>query len=66
MQTMLSRLTQVKGSVSLSVRLGWGVGALGVALLFNTYSTILLYYLTRVAGVAVCHGWNTHDDRQGI
>ena len=53
MQTMLSRLTQVKGSVSLSVRLGWGVGALGVALLFNTYSTILLYYLTRVAGVAV-------------
>ncbi len=37
----------------LSLRAGWGVGALGVALLFNTYSTIFLFYLTRVAGVAV-------------
>ncbi len=53
MQTMLGRLTRVKGSVPLSVRAGWGVGALGVALLFNTYSAILLFYLTRVAGIAV-------------
>lgn len=53
MQTMLGRLTRVEGTVPLSLRAGWGVGALGVALLFNTYSTILLFYLTRVAGVAV-------------
>ena len=53
MQSMLSRMTQVKGTVPLSLRAGWGVGALGVALLFNTYATILLFYLTRVAGVAV-------------
>ena len=53
MQTMLGRLTRVEGTVPLSLRAGWGVGALGVALLFNTYSTILLFFLTRVAGVAV-------------
>lgn len=53
MQTMLGRLTRVEGTVPLSLRAGWGVGALGVALLFNTYATILLFYLTRVAGVAV-------------
>lgn len=39
-------------SVPISLRAGWGVGALGVALLFNTYSTLLLYYLTNIAGVA--------------
>jgi len=53
MQTMLGRLTRVEGSVPLSLRAGWGIGALGVALLFNTYSAIILFYLTRVAGVAV-------------
>ena len=53
MQTMLDRLTRVEGSVPLSLRAGWGIGALGVALLFNTYSAIILFYLTRVAGVAV-------------
>ena len=53
MQTRLGRLTRVEGTVPLSLRAGWGVGALGVALLFNTYATILLFYLTRVAGVAV-------------
>ena len=52
MQTMLSRLTRVKGTVPLSLRAGWGVGALGVALLFNTYSAILIFYLTKIAGVA--------------
>ena len=39
-------------NVDLSLRAGWGVGALGVALLFNTYSTLLLFYLTNIAGVA--------------
>lgn len=39
-------------SVPVSLRAGWGVGAFGVALLFNTYSTLLLYYLTNIAGVA--------------
>ena len=53
MRSMFGRLTQVEGTVPLSLRAGWGVGALGVALLFNTYSTILLFYMTRVAGVAV-------------
>lgn len=53
MQTLLGRLSRVEGTVPLSLRAGWGIGALGVALLFNTYSTILLFYLTRVAGVAV-------------
>ena len=53
MQTRLGRLTRVEGTVPLSLRAGWGIGALGVALLFNTYATILLFYLTRVAGVAV-------------
>ena len=38
--------------VSVALRAGWGVGALGVALLFNTYSTLLLFYLTNIAGVA--------------
>lgn len=38
--------------VDISLRAGWGVGALGVALLFNTYSTLLLFYLTNIAGVA--------------
>ena len=52
MQSMLSRLTRVKGTVPLSLRAGWGVGALGVALLFNTYSAILIFYLTKIAGVA--------------
>ncbi|WP_446830782.1 MFS transporter [Candidatus Foliamicus sp.] len=52
MQTMLDRLTRVEGSVPLSLRAGWGIGALGVALLFNTYSTLLLFYLTNIAGVA--------------
>lgn len=52
MQSMLSRMTQVKGTVPLSLRAGWGVGALGVALLFNTYSAILIFYLTKIAGVA--------------
>ena len=41
-----------RDTVPLSLRAGWGVGALGVALLFNTYSTLLLFYLTNIAGVA--------------
>ncbi len=53
MQTMLGQPTPEKDAVPLSLRAGWGIGALGVALLFNTYSTIILFYLTRVAGVAV-------------
>ncbi len=39
-------------TVPISVRTGWGVGALGVALLFNTYSILLMFYLTNIAGVA--------------
>lgn len=41
-----------KDEVAVSLRAGWGIGAFGVALLFNTYSTLLLYYLTNIAGVA--------------
>jgi GPH family glycoside/pentoside/hexuronide:cation symporter len=38
-------------SVPFPVRLGWGVGSLGVAILFNTYSALLLFYLTNVVGL---------------
>ncbi len=32
-------------------RFGWGIGSLGVSLLFNTYSALLLFYLTNVVGL---------------
>ena len=51
MQKVADTGTQ-KDTVSVTLRAGWGLGAFGVALLFNTYSTLLLYYLTNVAGVA--------------
>lgn len=33
------------------IRLGWGVGSYGLAVLFNAYSTLLLFYLTNVVGL---------------
>lgn len=38
-------------AVPFSIRLGWGVGSLGVAILFNSYSALLLFYLTNVVGL---------------
>ena len=35
------------------IRLGWGIGSLGVAILFNSYAVLLLYYLTNVVGMKV-------------
>lgn len=37
--------------VPFSIRLGWGVGSLGVSILFNAYSALLLFYLTNVVGM---------------
>jgi GPH family glycoside/pentoside/hexuronide:cation symporter len=37
--------------VPFSIRLGWGIGSLGVAILFNSYSALLLFYLTNVVGL---------------
>jgi GPH family glycoside/pentoside/hexuronide:cation symporter len=37
--------------VPFSIRLGWGIGSLGVAILFNSYSALLLFYLTNVVGM---------------
>ncbi len=39
--------------VPFPIRLGWGVGSLGVAILFNSYAVLLLYYLTNVVGMKV-------------
>ncbi len=37
--------------VPFGTRLGWGVGSYGVAILFNTYSALLIFYLTNVVGM---------------
>ena len=37
--------------VPFGTRFGWGIGSLGVSLLFNTYSALLLFYLTNVVGL---------------
>lgn len=37
--------------VPFRTRFGWGIGSLGVSLLFNTYSALLLFYLTNVVGL---------------
>jgi len=37
--------------VPFRTRYGWGIGSLGVSLLFNTYSALLLFYLTNVVGL---------------
>ncbi len=37
--------------VPFATRSGWGIGSLGVSLLFNTYSALLLFYLTNVVGL---------------
>jgi GPH family glycoside/pentoside/hexuronide:cation symporter len=37
--------------VPFGTRVGWGIGSLGVSLLFNTYSALLLFYLTNVVGL---------------
>ncbi|KAA0207999.1 MAG: MFS transporter [Proteobacteria bacterium] len=39
--------------VPFSTRLGWGIGSLGVAILFNSYAVLLLFYLTDVVGMKV-------------
>jgi GPH family glycoside/pentoside/hexuronide:cation symporter len=37
--------------VPFRTRFGWGIGSLGVSLLFNTYSALLLFYLTNIVGL---------------
>ena len=37
--------------VPFRTRLGWGIGSLGVSLLFNSYSALLIFYLTNVVGL---------------
>ncbi len=39
------------GPVPFGTRFGWGIGSLGVSLLFNTYSALLLFYLTNIVGL---------------
>jgi GPH family glycoside/pentoside/hexuronide:cation symporter len=39
--------------VPFSIRLGWGVGSLGVSILFNSYAVLLLFYLTNIVGMRV-------------
>lgn len=39
--------------VSERLKLGWGVGSLGVAILFNSYAALFLFYLTNVVGMGV-------------
>jgi GPH family glycoside/pentoside/hexuronide:cation symporter len=39
--------------VPFSSRLGWGVGSLGVSILFNSYAVLLLFYLTNIVGMRV-------------
>lgn len=39
--------------VPFRIRLGWGVGSLGVAILFNSYAALLLFYLTDIVGMRV-------------
>lgn len=39
--------------VPFSIRLGWGIGSLGVAILFNSYAVLLLFYLTNIIGMKV-------------
>ena len=37
--------------VPIRIRMGWGVGSYGVAILLNTYTALLLFYLTNVIGM---------------
>ncbi|MCK6369763.1 MAG: MFS transporter [Gammaproteobacteria bacterium] len=37
--------------VPFAIRFGWGLGSLGVAILFNAYSALLLFYLTNIVGM---------------
>lgn len=39
--------------VPFSLRLGWGVGTLGTAILFNSYALFMLFYLVNVVGLPV-------------
>lgn len=39
--------------VPFRIRLGWGVGSLGLGILFNSYALMLLFYLTDVVGMKV-------------
>jgi GPH family glycoside/pentoside/hexuronide:cation symporter len=39
--------------VPFSIRLGWGIGSLGVAILFNSYAALMLFYLTDIIGMRV-------------
>lgn len=39
--------------VPFATRLGWGIGSLGAAILFNSYAVLLLFYLTNVVGMKV-------------
>lgn len=39
--------------VPFKVRLGWGVDSLGVAILFNSYAALLLFYLTDIIGMRI-------------
>lgn len=51
MSASISTTSAPAAPVPFSIRLGWGVGSLGVAILFNSYSALLLFYLTNVVGL---------------
>jgi GPH family glycoside/pentoside/hexuronide:cation symporter len=38
--------------VSVGLRLGWGIGTLGTAALFNTFSIFILFYLVNIVGLS--------------
>ena len=47
----MSQPSSNDNQVSLRIRMGWGVGSYGVAILLNTYTALLLFYLTNVVGM---------------
>jgi GPH family glycoside/pentoside/hexuronide:cation symporter len=47
-------VVETDGALPISIRVQWGVGGLGAALLMNAVGGLVLYYLTRLVGVS---GW---------
>ncbi len=50
---MVVGATAPAAPVPFAIRLGWGVGSLGVSILFNSYAVLLLFYLTNIVGMRV-------------